>query len=112
MLLHVNRLCSSLSALFSSTLIISLVFAVIPLCRHIAPLFITLAIAGSAMGVIDTIANLQLVNLYHRDSAVFLQVRKAVRAFASACVGICAACCVKAQGVRGVAPQRTVGWSL
>ncbi|KAG7476246.1 hypothetical protein JOB18_049533 [Solea senegalensis] len=32
-----------------------------------------MAIAGKAMGLIDTIANLQLVKLYQKDSAVFLQ---------------------------------------
>uniref|UniRef100_A0A3B4AQN4 Major facilitator superfamily domain containing 4A n=1 Tax=Periophthalmus magnuspinnatus TaxID=409849 RepID=A0A3B4AQN4_9GOBI len=32
-----------------------------------------LAIAGLAMGVIDNIANLQLVKLYQKDSAIFLQ---------------------------------------
>lgn len=71
-----SRLQSSLLALFSCTLIISLVFAAIPLCHHIVSLFVTMAIAGSAMGVIDTIANLQLVNLYQKDSAIFLQVRE------------------------------------
>lgn len=69
------RLLSSLSALFSCTLIISLVFAIIPLCHHVILLFIAMAIAGKAMGVIDTIANLQLVKLYQKDSAIFLQVR-------------------------------------
>nr|XP_046240819.1 major facilitator superfamily domain-containing protein 4A [Scatophagus argus] len=68
-----KTLLSSLSALFSCTLIISLVFAFIPLCNHIAMLSIAMAIAGNAMGVIDTIANLQLVNLYQKDSATFLQ---------------------------------------
>lgn len=34
-----------------------------------------MALAGKAMGVIDTIANLQLVKLYQKDSAIFLQVR-------------------------------------
>ncbi|KAM3878001.1 major facilitator superfamily domain-containing protein 4A [Diretmus argenteus] len=63
----------SLSTLCFCTLIISLVFAVIPLCHDVIGLSVTLAIAGLAMGVIDTIANLQLVNLYQRDSAVFLQ---------------------------------------
>uniref|UniRef100_A0A3B5A615 Major facilitator superfamily domain-containing protein 4-A-like n=1 Tax=Stegastes partitus TaxID=144197 RepID=A0A3B5A615_9TELE len=32
-----------------------------------------MALAGKAMGVIDTIANLQLVKLYQKDSAIFLQ---------------------------------------
>lgn len=64
----------SMYALFSSTLVISLVFALIPLCHHVALLAVAMAIAGSAMGVIDTIANLQLVKLYQQDSAVFLQV--------------------------------------
>ncbi|XP_023280501.1 major facilitator superfamily domain-containing protein 4A-like isoform X2 [Seriola lalandi dorsalis] len=63
----------SLSALLSSTLIISLVFAIIPLCHHVAVLSVAMALAGTAMGVIDTIANLQLVKLYQRDSAIFLQ---------------------------------------
>nr|XP_020478656.1 major facilitator superfamily domain-containing protein 4A-like [Monopterus albus] len=64
----------SLWALFSCTLIISLVFALIPLCHHVALLAICMAFAGQAMGVIDTVANLQLVKLYQKDSAIFLQV--------------------------------------
>ncbi|XP_062272192.1 major facilitator superfamily domain-containing protein 4A [Scomber scombrus] len=68
-----KTLLSSLSALFSCTLIISLVFAIIPLCNHVILLSIAMAIAGKAMGVIDTIANLQLVKMYQRDSAIFLQ---------------------------------------
>uniref|UniRef100_A0A8D3AKC4 Major facilitator superfamily domain-containing protein 4A n=1 Tax=Scophthalmus maximus TaxID=52904 RepID=A0A8D3AKC4_SCOMX len=32
-----------------------------------------MAVSGLAMGVIDTIANIQLVTIYQRDSAVFLQ---------------------------------------
>ncbi|XP_034389044.1 major facilitator superfamily domain-containing protein 4A [Cyclopterus lumpus] len=68
-----KTLPSSLLALFSCTLVISLVFAVIPLCNHVLLLSVAMAIAGLAMGVIDTIANLQLVNLYQKDSAIFLQ---------------------------------------
>uniref|UniRef100_A0A3P9BJL5 Major facilitator superfamily domain containing 4Aa n=1 Tax=Maylandia zebra TaxID=106582 RepID=A0A3P9BJL5_9CICH len=68
-----KTLKSSLLALFSCTLIISLVFAVIPLCHHVILLSIAMALAGKAMGVIDTIANLQLVKLYQKDSAIFLQ---------------------------------------
>ncbi|XP_051271043.1 major facilitator superfamily domain-containing protein 4A-like [Dicentrarchus labrax] len=68
-----KTLLSSLSALFSCTFIISLVFAIIPLCHHIVLLSIVMALAGKAMGVIDTIANLQLVKLYQKDSAIFLQ---------------------------------------
>uniref|UniRef100_A0A8D3CJL9 Major facilitator superfamily domain-containing protein 4A n=1 Tax=Scophthalmus maximus TaxID=52904 RepID=A0A8D3CJL9_SCOMX len=68
-----RTLLSSLSALLSCTLIISLVFAVIPLCHHVVLLSVAMAFAGQAMGVIDTIANLQLVRLYQKDSAVFLQ---------------------------------------
>ncbi|XP_074497207.1 major facilitator superfamily domain-containing protein 4A [Sebastes fasciatus] len=68
-----KTLLSSLLALFTCTLIISLVFAIIPLCDHVALLSIAMAMAGLAMGVIDTIANLQLVKLYQRDSAIFLQ---------------------------------------
>ncbi|XP_071350033.1 major facilitator superfamily domain-containing protein 4A [Trachinotus anak] len=63
----------SLSALLSCTLIISLVFAIIPLCYHVTVLSIAMALAGTAMGVIDTIANKQLVKLYQKDSAIFLQ---------------------------------------
>uniref|UniRef100_UPI003AAF7662 major facilitator superfamily domain-containing protein 4A n=1 Tax=Centroberyx gerrardi TaxID=166262 RepID=UPI003AAF7662 len=69
-----RTLLCSLSALCSCTLIISLVFAIIPLCHHVTMLSVAMAIAGLAMGVIDTIANLQLVKLYQKDSAVFLQV--------------------------------------
>lgn len=68
-----RTLLSSLWALFSSTLIISVVFALIPLCYNVVMLSIALAIAGMAMGVIDTVANLQLVKLYQKDSAIFLQ---------------------------------------
>ncbi|XP_041836206.1 major facilitator superfamily domain-containing protein 4A [Melanotaenia boesemani] len=63
----------SLSALFSSTLIISLVFAIIPLCHHVVLLSVAMALAGQAMGIIDTIANRQLVTLYQKDSAIILQ---------------------------------------
>ncbi|XP_043977343.1 major facilitator superfamily domain-containing protein 4A isoform X1 [Gambusia affinis] len=68
-----KTLLSSLSALFASALIISLVFAVIPLCHHVILLSVAMGVAGAAMGVIDTIGNLQLVRLYQKDSAVFLQ---------------------------------------
>ncbi|XP_036956751.1 major facilitator superfamily domain-containing protein 4A [Acanthopagrus latus] len=68
-----KTLLSSLIALLSCTFIISLVFAIIPLCHHIVLLSIAMAIAGKAMGVIDTIANLQLVKLYQKDSPIFLQ---------------------------------------
>lgn len=71
-------LLASLLALFFCTLMISLLFAAIPLCHHIVPLFVTMAMTGGAMGVIDTIANYQLVNLYQKNSAVFLQVRRRV----------------------------------
>lgn len=81
-----SRLLLSLPALFASTLIISLVFAIIPLCHHVILLSIAMAIAGTAMGVIDTIANLQLVKLYQKDSAVFLQVRERMCVLACVCV--------------------------
>uniref|UniRef100_A0A3P9JZ41 Major facilitator superfamily domain containing 4Aa n=1 Tax=Oryzias latipes TaxID=8090 RepID=A0A3P9JZ41_ORYLA len=68
-----KTLLSSLLALFFCTLIISLVFAFIPFCHHIMLLSIAMGLAGTAMGIIDTIANLQLVKLYQKDSAVFLQ---------------------------------------
>lgn len=35
-----------------------------------------MAVTGLAMGIIDTISNLQLVKLYQKDSTVFLQVRR------------------------------------
>lgn len=89
MLVVLSRLRSSLSALLSCTLIISLVFAIIPLCRHVVLLSVAMALAGKAMGVIDTIANLQLVNLYQKDSAIFLQVRGREMTAASVCVCLC-----------------------
>lgn len=61
-------------------------FAVIPLCGNVVLLSVAVAVVGCAMGVIDTIANLQLVNLYHRDSAVFLQVRHDLCMRACVCV--------------------------
>lgn len=91
-LVVLSRLWSSLSALLSCTLIISLVFAIIPLCRHVVLLSIAMGLAGKAMGVIDTIANLQLVKLYQKDSAIFLQVRGREMAAASLCV--CGYLCV------------------
>lgn len=39
-------------------------------------LAIAMAVSGFAMGIIDTIANIQLVTIYQRDSAVFLQVKQ------------------------------------
>ncbi|KAM8975955.1 major facilitator superfamily domain-containing protein 4A [Pelodytes ibericus] len=66
------KLC--LYVLFVSSLIISLVFVIIPFCSHVGVLAMVMAIAGLAMGSIDTISNLQLVKIYQQDSAVFLQV--------------------------------------
>ncbi|KAL2090865.1 hypothetical protein ACEWY4_013128 [Coilia grayii] len=63
----------SLSALALSTLLISIVFAIIPLCHRVMALAVAMAVAGLAMGIIDTIANLQLVRLYQKDSTIFLQ---------------------------------------
>ncbi|XP_073073157.1 major facilitator superfamily domain-containing protein 4A isoform X2 [Manis javanica] len=67
-------LAQSLWALFTSSLAISVVFAVIPLCRNVRVLASVMALAGLAMGCIDTVANMQLVRIYQKDSAVFLQV--------------------------------------
>lgn len=69
------RLFSALSALFVSALIISVIFAIIPLCNNVLVLAIAMAVSGLAMGIIDTIANIQLVTIYQKDSAVFLQVK-------------------------------------
>ncbi|TSM04895.1 Major facilitator superfamily domain-containing protein 4B [Bagarius yarrelli] len=66
-------LLNALSALFLSSLLISLIFAVIPLCYNVLQLAIAMAVSGLAMGIIDTIANIQLVVLYQKDSAIFLQ---------------------------------------
>ncbi|KAM5201938.1 major facilitator superfamily domain-containing protein 4A isoform 2-T2 [Hipposideros larvatus] len=69
-----RTLAQSLWALFTSSLAISLVFAVIPLCSDVKVLASVMALAGLAMGCIDTVANMQLVRIYQRDSAIFLQV--------------------------------------
>lgn len=37
-----------------------------------------MAMAGLAMGCIDTLSNMQLVKIYQKDSAVFLQVRQII----------------------------------
>uniref|UniRef100_A0A8C5LQ64 Major facilitator superfamily domain containing 4A n=1 Tax=Leptobrachium leishanense TaxID=445787 RepID=A0A8C5LQ64_9ANUR len=66
------KLC--LFILFLSSLVISLVFAIIPFCDHVGILAMVMAIAGLAMGCIDTISNMQLVKIYQQDSALFLQV--------------------------------------
>ncbi|KAK1801708.1 hypothetical protein P4O66_022348, partial [Electrophorus voltai] len=63
----------ALAALLLSTLLISLVFAIIPLCYNVLLLAVAMAVSGLAMGIIDTIANIQLVTLYQKDSAIFLQ---------------------------------------
>lgn len=69
------RLFSALAALFVSALVISVIFAIIPLCTNVHLLAIAMAVSGLAMGIIDTIANIQLVTIYQKDSAVFLQVK-------------------------------------
>ncbi|KYO21633.1 major facilitator superfamily domain-containing protein 4A isoform X1 [Alligator mississippiensis] len=68
-----RTLAQSLIALFASSLAISVVFAIIPLCHNVVLLAVVMAVAGLAMGCIDTIANMQLVKIYQKDSAVFLQ---------------------------------------
>lgn len=60
--------------MFVSAVVISIIFAIIPLCNNVLLLAIAMAVSGLAMGIIDTIANIQLVTIYQRDSAVFLQV--------------------------------------
>lgn len=67
---------TALAALFFSALVISVIFAIIPLCNNVLVLAIAMAVSGLAMGVIDTIANIQLVTIYQKDSAIFLQVKK------------------------------------
>ncbi|XP_008317419.1 major facilitator superfamily domain-containing protein 4B [Cynoglossus semilaevis] len=69
-----RTLFSALSALFVSAVVISIIFAIIPLCNNVLLLAIAMAVSGLAMGIIDTIANIQLVTIYQRDSAVFLQI--------------------------------------
>lgn len=69
-----HSLAQSLWALFTSSLTISLVFAVIPFCHDVKVLATVMALAGLAMGCIDTVANMQLVRIYQKDSAIFLQV--------------------------------------
>ncbi|XP_077429726.1 major facilitator superfamily domain-containing protein 4B [Vanacampus margaritifer] len=68
-----RTLFTALSALFVSALVISVIFAIIPLCNNVLVLAVAMAVSGLAMGVIDTIANIQLVTIYQKDSAVFLQ---------------------------------------
>ncbi|XP_047462637.1 major facilitator superfamily domain-containing protein 4B [Mugil cephalus] len=68
-----RTLFSALAALFVSALVISIIFAIIPLCHNVLLLAIAMAVSGFAMGIIDTIANIQLVTIYQKDSAVFLQ---------------------------------------
>ncbi|XP_054902370.1 major facilitator superfamily domain-containing protein 4B [Poeciliopsis prolifica] len=68
-----RTLFSALAALFVSALLISVIFAIIPVCNNVLVLAIAMAVSGLAMGVIDTIANIQLVTIYQKDSAIFLQ---------------------------------------
>ncbi|XP_006834144.1 PREDICTED: major facilitator superfamily domain-containing protein 4 [Chrysochloris asiatica] len=69
-----RTLAQSLWAIFTSTLAISLVFVIIPFCHNVKVLALVMALAGLAMGCIDTVANMQLVKIYQKDSAIFLQV--------------------------------------
>ncbi|KAM6217348.1 major facilitator superfamily domain-containing protein 4A [Rhynchocyon petersi] len=69
-----RTLAQSLWALFTSSLAISLVFVIIPFCNNVKMLALVMALAGLAMGCIDTVANMQLVKIYQKDSAIFLQV--------------------------------------
>ncbi|XP_056588202.1 major facilitator superfamily domain-containing protein 4B [Triplophysa dalaica] len=69
-----KTLLSALTTLFLSTFIISVVFAIIPFCYNVLLLAVAMAVSGLAMGFIDTIANIQLVSIYKKDSAMFLQV--------------------------------------
>ncbi|XP_048111059.1 major facilitator superfamily domain-containing protein 4A isoform X2 [Alosa alosa] len=71
----------SLSALAVCTLVISVVFAMIPLCHRVLALAVAMAVAGMAMGIIDTIANFQLVKLYQKDSTIFLQLPVPIAVF-------------------------------
>ncbi|KAJ8016750.1 hypothetical protein DPEC_G00010600 [Dallia pectoralis] len=66
-------LFTALTALFLSTLLISVIFAIIPFCHNVLLLAVAMAASGLVMGIIDTIANIQLVAIYQKDSAVFLQ---------------------------------------
>ncbi|XP_053249302.1 major facilitator superfamily domain-containing protein 4A isoform X1 [Podarcis raffonei] len=68
-----RTLAQSLFALFVSSLAISVVFAIIPVCHNVVVLAVVMAVAGLAMGCIDTLSNMQLVKIYQKDSAVFLQ---------------------------------------
>ncbi|KAK9404522.1 major facilitator superfamily domain-containing protein 4 [Crotalus adamanteus] len=68
-----RTLAQSLLALFASSLAISVVFAIIPVCHNVVVLAVVMAVAGLAMGCIDTLSNMQLVKIYQKDSAVFLQ---------------------------------------
>ncbi|XP_072553550.1 major facilitator superfamily domain-containing protein 4B [Salminus brasiliensis] len=68
-----KTLFSALAALLLSSFVISLIFAIIPLCYNVLLLAVAMAVSGLAMGIIDTIANIQLVALYQKDSAIFLQ---------------------------------------
>nr|XP_020467510.1 major facilitator superfamily domain-containing protein 4A [Monopterus albus] len=68
-----RTLFRALAALFVSALIISAIFAIIPLCNDVLLLVVAMAVSGLAMGVIDTIGNIQLVAIYKKDSAIFLQ---------------------------------------
>ncbi|XP_042740117.1 major facilitator superfamily domain-containing protein 4A isoform X2 [Lagopus leucura] len=76
-----RTLAQSLLALFASSLAISLVFAIIPLCHNVVVLAVVMAVAGLAMGCIDTISNMQLVKIYQKDSAIFLQLPVPIAVF-------------------------------
>ena len=57
-----------------ATLLIPAAMFVIPLCNALVGLAIVLSVQGINMGLIDTLANLQMIQLYQEAVPPFLQV--------------------------------------
>lgn len=60
--------------LFAGICIIGFTLALIPFCHSVPGLAIVLAIMGFSMGLIDTTANVSMIQLYGFDVSPFLQV--------------------------------------
>ncbi len=54
--------------------LVTVTLALIPSCSNLTPLTSTLAVMGLAMGTIDTIVNLSMIQLYGANVGPFLQV--------------------------------------
>lgn len=60
--------------LLSALVMLCVTLSIVPQCTLIYALTGTLAVMGLFLGIIDTVANLSMIQLYGRDVSPFLQV--------------------------------------